>query len=302
MAKRVKGHRANKANDSFGTINQDSLYKGKYREEVYNDDDDDEGEEGQEAQSEADPDEQSATQQGGDSFVEAKADEDSHDYKKRYDDLKRHYDAKVNEFKQELDALKANTQAAPRSAEGIEMPKTEEELIEFREKYPDMFEVVQTVSAMQAHHQVSELQKEISVIKEREKEAEKKSAYSELLRLHPDFDELKTSEDFINWLEEQPKSLSDGIYKNNTNAVLAGRVIDLYKADKGISKKKSTKSSKGDAAVSVTRQSPKELSVKGGNGKIWKASEIGKMKPWEFEKAEAELDAARQEGRIDYNN
>jgi hypothetical protein len=26
------------------------------------------------------------------------------------------------------------------------------------------------------------------------------------------------------------------------------------------------------------------------------------MKPWEFEKAEAELDAARAEGRIDYNS
>ena len=73
---------------------------------------------------------------------------------------------------------------------------------------------------------------------------------------------MKTSEDFINWLEEQPGSLSDGIYKNNTNAALAGRVIDLYKADKGISKKKTTKSSKGDAAASVTRQARKELSVK----------------------------------------
>jgi hypothetical protein len=300
MAKRVKGHRANKPNDSFGTVNSDTLYKGKYREEVYKDEDDEE--EGQEAQSEVDPDEQSATQQGGDSFVEAKADEDSHDYKKRYDDLKRHYDAKVNEFKQELDALKANGQPSSAPIEGIEMPKTEQELIEFRDKYPEMFEVVQTVSAMQAHHQVSELQKEISVIREREKEAEKKTAYSELLRLHPDFDELKTSEDFISWLEEQPESLSDGIYKNNTNAALAGRVIDLYKADKGISKKKTTKSSKGDAAASVTRQTPKELSVKDATGKVWKASEIGRMKPWEFEKLEAELDAARAEGRIDYNN
>lgn len=38
MAK-ARGHRANKVNDSFGTINNDALYKGKYREEVYKDDD-----------------------------------------------------------------------------------------------------------------------------------------------------------------------------------------------------------------------------------------------------------------------
>jgi hypothetical protein len=301
MAKRARGHRANKPNDSFGTVNNDTLYKGKYREEVYVDEDENEE---QDAAGEADPDEQSATQQqAGDSFVEAKADEESHDYKKRYDDLKRHYDAKVNEFKQEIDALRENMKAAPQASQRIEMPKTEEELIEFRDKYPEMFEVVQTVSAIQARQQVSELEKEIGVIREREKEAEKKGAYSELLRLHPDFDELKTSEDFIDWLEEQPESLSDGIYKNNTNATLAARVIDLYKADKGISKKKSTKSARNDAAASVTRQAPKELSTaKSSSGKIWKASEIGKMKPWEFEKAEAELDAARAEGRIDYNS
>lgn len=38
-----------------------------------------------------------------------------------------------------------------------------------------------------------------------------------------------------------------------------------------------------------------------GNKKTWKASEIGRMKPHEFEAMEAELDAARAEGRIDYN-
>jgi hypothetical protein len=39
-----------------------------------------------------------------------------------------------------------------------------------------------------------------------------------------------------------------------------------------------------------------------GGDRIWKASEIGKMKPWEFEKMEQELDAARIEGRIDFNS
>jgi hypothetical protein len=132
---------------------------------------------------------------------------------------------------------------------------------------------------------------------------EKQKAYAELLRLHPDFDEIKADEDFLSWLDEQPESLSDGIYKNNTNARLAARVIDLYKADKGISEKpKRTKSKNDDAAAAVTRQAPKELSTRDGKGKIWKASQIGKMKPWEFEKHEAELDAARAEGRIDYNS
>jgi uncharacterized phage infection (PIP) family protein YhgE len=302
MAK-ARGHRANKANDSFGTINNDSLYKGKYREDVYNDDDEE-----VEAQSEADPaQEVAATQQGeaGESFAQAKQQEpeESHDYKKRYDDLKRHYDAKVGEFKQEIDNLKSavrsNDVDMPR---GIPMPKTMEELQAFKEQYPDIFEVVQTVSAMQAQSQLSQLQEEIGVIKEREKELEKQKAYSELLHLHPDFDELKGSEEFLKWLDDQPESLSDGIYKNNTNARLAARVIDLYKADVGIGKSKQTRSKKDDAAAAVTRQAPKEISTKSGSGQIWKASQIAKMKPHEFEKLESELDAARAEGRIDFNS
>jgi inorganic pyrophosphatase/exopolyphosphatase len=33
--------------------------------------------------------------------------------------------------------------------------------------------------------------------------------------------------------------------------------------------------------------------------KVWKISEIQSMKPWDFEKHEAEIDAAMKEGRID---
>jgi uncharacterized phage infection (PIP) family protein YhgE len=303
MAK-ARGHRANKANDSFGTINDDKLYKGKYRDEVYEDDDEE-----VEAQSDdADPEEVSATQQGehGESFAAAKKEqpEESHDYKKRYDDLKRHYDEKVNEFKQEINELKSAVRTSDvEMPQGIPMPKTMEELQQFKDNYPEIFEVVQSVSAMQAQAQLSELQNEIGVIKEREKEMEKKKAYAELLQLHPDFDELKSSSEFLEWLDEQPESLSDGIYKNSTNARLAARVIDLYKADNNISKKpKQTRSKQGDAAAAVTRQAPKEIATKDSGGKIWKASQIGKMKPWEFEKHEAELDAARAEGRIDYQS
>ena len=106
---------------------------------------------------------------------------------------------------------------------------------------------------------------------------------------------------FLNWLGEQPASIAEGITKNNTDAKLAARVIDLYKADAGLNKKPSKKKSPS-AAEAVTKPVAREVSTSKGEGRIWKASEIGKMKPWEFEKAEAELDAARAEGRIDYNN
>ena len=296
MAKKVRGHRANKANDSFGTINNDSLYRGKYREDVYKDEDEEETVEAQEA------DPQEATpQEEADSFVEAKK-EETHDYKKRNDDVKRHYDEKVGEFKTEIETLrKTMTQHAQEMPRGVTPPKTAEELEEFKERYPDVFEVVQTVSSLQTESQVAQLREELGSIKEREQELEKQKAFEELLRLQPDFNDIKTDEKFLTWLEEQPTSISDGIYKNNKDARWAARVVDLYKADVGLTTKKKTKSP--SAADAVTKTPARQVNTEAtGDKKIWKASEIGKMKPWEFEKAEAELDAARAEGRIDYNS
>ena len=288
MAKQVRGARANKPNDSFGTINSETLYKGNYREDVYKDDEDDTPE------VEASED---TEQPESNSFVETKEEKPDHDYKKRYDDLKRHYDKKLTEFEEEKRQLATATQQA-----NVPMPKTVEELEEFKTQYPDVYGVVETVAAMQANERTSELQKELEVIKEREKETVVQAAYRELTNNHPDFDEIKTDEKFLNWLQEQPESISDGIYNNNTDARWASRVLDLYKADAGISKRKTSKA-KADAATSVRAPKAREItSEQGGDKRIWKASEIRSLKPWEFEKLESDLDLARQEGRIDPNN
>ena len=130
---------------------------------------------------EADPVEETATQpeETGSSFVEAKKEpSEDHDYKKRYDDLKRHYDSKVLEFKGEIEQLK-DMVSKPNTAipNNVPMPKTLEELEQFKNEYPEVFDVVQTVSMMQSESQVKELREELGTIKEREKELEKQKAY-----------------------------------------------------------------------------------------------------------------------------
>jgi hypothetical protein len=121
-----------------------------------------------------------------------------------------------------------------------------------------------------------------------------------LLSAHPDFSEIKRDEKFLMWLDEQPSTIADGIYKNNTDARWGIRVVDLYKADMGITKKR-RRSSDADPAAAVTRSTAKDVTGEAQTDKkIWKASEIGKLKPWQFEKLEAEIDAAKAEGRIDY--
>ena len=294
MATRIKGARANKPNDSFGVVNNSNLYKNKYREEVDREDDDDDVQ----AQ---DPTQEVATQEESTSFVETKQ-TDEHDYKKRYDDLKKHYDSKLTEFKDEreqlaseLKAVKSRVQELPR---GATPPKTLEELEEFKERYPDVFEVVETVAGVQTEAKIAKLREEIEVVKEREKSLEKEKAAEELIRLHPDFGELKSDEKFIEWLDDQPEQISNGIYKNNIDAKWAGKVVSLYKAEMGISNKKPTKSNQNDAAATVTKTQPKEVATSNQKGKIWKMSDIARLKSWEFEKLEKEIDQARAEGRI----
>jgi len=291
MAKQVRGARANKPNDSFGVINNPDLYRNKYREEVDKEDEYDD-----EVQTQ-DPTQEVATQEESTSFVSSEKEEtpkEQHDYKKRYDDLKRHYDQKIQEFKsKEQQMQEVATQ------NNVVLPKTPEELERFKQEYPDVYDVVQTIASMKANEQSEELKGQLETIKAREKESLVKSAYRELKNSHPDFENIKGDDKFLTWLDEQPESISDGILKNNTNARLASRVIDLFKADMGITTKKASK--KQDVSAATMVKSPQARDIigeSGGDKKIWKMSDIAKLKSWEFEKLETEIDLARAEGRI----
>lgn len=289
MAKQ-RGHRANKPNDNKGTINDDKLYKGEYREEVYKEDEEVEAKPKQE---QVDPVEETATQPIGESFVESKKD---HDYKKRYDDLKRHYDAKVAEWK-EKENSSSSFKEMPKD---IRIPQTKEEYDNLKSTNPELYNTIEALSNAKVDEKLKNINKELDDYKGRATQLQREKAYEELLRLQPKFDKLKTNEKFLDWLAKQPSSISDGIYKNSTDAQWASRVIDLYMADSGKSKREVN--SNDDAAASVQAPQAREVSTDGKNKKVWKASEIERMKPWDFEKFEKEIDQARNEGRIDFSS
>ena len=71
----------------------------------------------------------------------------------------------------------------------------------------------------------------------------------------------------------------------------------MYKADKGLNKKRGRP--KRSAAEAVTKTNAKTVSVnQDENKKVWTTSEIRRLKPHEFDRLEAELDQANAEGRI----
>ncbi len=230
---------------------------------------------------------------------------EDHDYKKRYDDLKKHYDTKLNEWKQNREVLEAKLKMGDGpSLKAAQLPKTAEELENFRNQYPDVYDVVETISSLKANDRVSEVEEHLEVLRQKEEEAERITAEKQLSALHPDFKELKESDDFLRWLEEQPSSISDGVYRNNTDVRWAARVIDLYKADVGQTTTKSRRSGskknqRAEAAQAVTRTAANRgLESLGPDKKVWTVEEISRLKPWEFEKYEKEIDSASREGRI----
>ena len=233
-------------------------------------------------------------------FISKDETQPNHDYKKRYDDLKSHYDRKQNENTQKLQEIEAKLKIAEKNKAmaNYTPPKTDDELKQFKQKYPDVYDVVETISQKQATRQVESLQKEVETLRKREDDLVVQSAYRELLNSHSDFIDIKDSPEFLDWLEGQPPSISDGVTKNNKDSKWAIRVIDLYKADKGLSNSKPK--SNVSAANSVTRTKAKSVNVDGNtNKKVWKASEIQKMNASVYEKYEKEIDLAFKEGRID---
>ena len=217
------------------------------------------------------------------------------DYKKRYDDLKKHYDSKLNEFKSREQEL---IEEATKNRTEYKAPKTEEELEDFKNQYPDVYEVVETVAHMQSETKAKVLEERLSKLQERENQLVRQDAEKRLMERHPDFEDIRNSDDFHGWAKEQPKSIQDWIYSNADDADLASRALDLFKKDFGIEPTKIKSSSKKTRQSAADMVSTKTTSVEPKQQKVWSEKEIAAMSIDEFDRYENEISEAMQEGRI----
>ena len=215
------------------------------------------------------------------------------DYKKRYDDLKKHYDNKLTEFKHREEELLNQVQQPEYTA-----PKTEEELEKFKTDYPDVYEVVETVAHMQSETKAKVLEERLSKLQERENQLIRQDAEKRLNERHPDFEDIRNSDDFHTWAKEQPDSIQKWIYSNADDADLASRALDLFKKDLGIEPTKTKSSSKPTRKSAADMVSTKTTTVEPKQEKVWSEREIAALSMAEFDKYEQEISDAMQEGRI----
>lgn len=219
-------------------------------------------------------------------------------YKKRYDDLKAHYDSRLDEFKAREQEL---IQEAVSNRPEYKAPKSAEELEEFKKEYPDVYEVVESVAHIQSENQVAELQTRLDAIQERETEVLKREAEKDLRETHPDFDDIRNSDEFHEWAELQPEVIKDWIFNNPDDATLASRALDLFKKDIGLDVQQvteSTSNSKKATQSAADMISTKTTSVDPKQQRVWSEKEIAAMSVAEFDKFEEEISNAMQEGRI----
>ena len=218
-------------------------------------------------------------------------------FKKRYDDLKKHYDSTINKHKEEVHSLRTQLES---STQQFVAPKSKEELEAWRKEYPDVYDMVETIAMNKATTQSAELESKFKNLQSQQEQIAKEKAEVELLKIHPDFNELRSKDDFHEWAEQQDPTIQGWLYENTSNSKLAARAIDLYKMDRGLSKltKKEEKDVKKEAAkaISKTKKSTESDIPK---KKVWTTSEISRLKPHQFEKFEKEIDLARLEGRIE---
>ena len=202
-------------------------------------------------------------------------------FKKRYGDLRRHSQEKEREFQKQLDELKGQLEKATKKE--IKLPKSEEEIEEWAKEYPDVAAIVETIATKKAREQSESINQKLQEIDELNAKTAKERAEVELLKIHPDFAEIRESDDFHIWADEQPKWVQDALYENSEDARSAARAIDLYKADKGISAKVKSKSNKRSATEVKAKATKSVPDVEGKSNKILE-SQVQEMSADEYEK------------------
>ncbi len=219
-------------------------------------------------------------------------------FKKRYSDLRRHQQKQAEDFKKEIDELRNQLDAATKKQ--IKLPKSDEDIEQWSKEYPDVAAIVETIATKKALEQASVLEDRMKAIDELQQTASKEKAEVELMRLHPDFGDIRDSDDFHEWAEEQPKWVQDALYENDNDAKSAARAIDLYKADKGIKSEKRSKKDKG-AAEAVSTKNTRSTPQADESSTYLKESQVQAMSPQEYEKRSDEIMEAIRTGKFIYD-
>jgi uncharacterized protein YifE (UPF0438 family) len=218
-------------------------------------------------------------------------------FKKRYGDLRRHMQQKEKDWEDKFKQLEGQLKDVTRKE--IKLPKSDQDIETWAAQYPDVAAIVETIAIKKAREQSAGLEDRVKEIDELRATASREKAEVELMKAHPDFGEIRESDDFHEWAEEQPKWVQDALYENDSDARSAARAIDLYKADRNIKPKKSA--NEKDAARSVGSRNSRSQPDTDSEGTVYKESVVNKMTAAQYEKAADDIMEAIRTGKFIYD-
>ena len=218
-------------------------------------------------------------------------------FKKRYGDLRRHSQKVEDDLRKEVDELKALVQKT--TEKQMKLPARDEDIDMWAKQYPDVYRIVESIALKKAKETQKSLEERMRKVDESERETSREKARVELLKLLPDFDKIEDNEDFHNWAEEQPKWVQDALYENDDDFRSAARVIDLYKADRNISKRKASEDKSAAQAVNTRgRSTPNATADQEG---VFYESQVQKMSITEYEANQENIVKAMRSGKFVYD-
>ena len=239
--------------------------------------------------------EESAEAKEADTEVEeATLSPEERSFKKRYGDLRRHMQEKEKEWNEKFEAFEKRMKK-----EAIAPPKSDEDIEEWAKQYPDVAGIVETIAAKKAQEMFSKADARLKELDQAQSEAQRVKAENQIRKSHEDFDDLRASDEFHNWANEQPKWVQDALYENSDDPASVVRVIDLYKVDKGLTKTAKKDKAK-QAASTVTRRSKTDVDVDDASDVI-RESDVAKMSAKEFEAKSDEINKAIRSGKFVYD-
>lgn len=219
-------------------------------------------------------------------------------FKKRYGDLRRHSQQQQIALQKQIDELR--NQLTQSTEKQIKLPTSEDELAKWAETYPDVAKIVETIAIKKAKEQTAAIEERFKTLDEREKLTAREKAELELMKLHPDFDTIRDTDDFHNWAEEQPAWVQQALYENDTDARSAARAIDLYKADRNIGKTKPKKEDTS-AAQGIRTRGERSAPTSQDTEGVFYESQVAKMTSKQYEANEEKINAAMQSGKFVYD-
>ena len=230
--------------------------------------------------------------------VDAKPlDREEETFKKRYGDIRKHLADKEREWETKLEQMKSQLDLASRNE--LVLPKSDSDIEAWAKKYPDVAGIVEAIADRKAAERSGDLDNRLKEIEKLRTQATKEKAEVELMKLHPDFSDIREDNTFHDWAEEQPKWVQDALYENTDDARSVARVIDLYKQDKGLAKLKVKNDDKAAASSVSTRRGATAEPDQSSN--YLTESAVNKMSSKEYDKRQEEILEAMRTGKFIYD-